>query len=72
MQVPIFEYNVPRILVVLCAKFGEIPTIDPGFLDIFACKGRQDRTCPARPRHIWPKGRTYPVFLVRLALENVD
>jgi hypothetical protein len=29
MQVLSFEYNVPRVLVVLCAKFGEIPTTDP-------------------------------------------
>jgi hypothetical protein len=29
MQVHIFEHNVPRVLVVLCAKFGEIPMIDP-------------------------------------------
>jgi hypothetical protein len=46
MQVHIFEYNVPNILVVLCAKFGEIPTTDPCFLDIFACMGHQNWTYP--------------------------
>jgi hypothetical protein len=71
MQVHIFVYNVPMMLVVLCAKFGAIPMIDPCFLDIFACKGHQDRTypvpdrtCPVRPGHIQPKGRIYLVFLV--------
>jgi hypothetical protein len=29
MQVLSFEYNVPRVLVVLCAMFDEIPMIDP-------------------------------------------
>jgi hypothetical protein len=29
MQVHIFEYNVPRMLVLLYAMFGEIPTTDP-------------------------------------------
>jgi hypothetical protein len=29
MQVLYFEYDVPSVLVVLCAKFGEIPTTDP-------------------------------------------
>jgi hypothetical protein len=79
MQVPSFKYVVPRVLVVICAKFGKFPRIDPCVLDSFACKVAQDQTylvsdqtCLARARHIQPMDRIYPALLVCLALETVN
>jgi hypothetical protein len=44
MQVPSFKYVVPRVLVVICAKFGKFPRTDPWVINHFACKVAQDRT----------------------------
>jgi hypothetical protein len=72
MQVLSFGHYLPRVLVVIRAKFGEIPMTDLWFLAILACKVCQDRTCLDKPGHIRPKGQTYLVFLVYLALHSVN
>jgi hypothetical protein len=46
MQVFSFGYYLPRVSVVICAKFGEDPMTDPLFVDIEACNVCQDRTYP--------------------------
>jgi hypothetical protein len=38
MQVFSFGYYRPKVLVVVCAKFGEDPMMDPWFAGIVACK----------------------------------
>jgi hypothetical protein len=72
MQVSSLGYNFPRVLVVICTKFGEDSMIDPRYIDIVACNISQDQTYPVLGRTCLDRLGDIRFFLVCIALDNVN